>query len=328
MATPSQKKKIGALLILCLVALVAGVGLTIANQLRDDRERYFVRFQDSVSGLEVGSIVKMMGVYVGQVETISIADPENVVVKLALSPDTPITADTRAVLTSLGVTGLQFVELIGGNARAARIPPDTPRSIIKAGASTFKQLMARSRTIAGKLDALNRNVTALSSGEPAARAERLQRSAHNLVASLGRVQSGNSDRLRRIFRHVDRSTARVEQASRAFSKLRSDNEPRVKAALRAAKQASTVLEQRLQGYETRKAERSIALVSGAVDRRGQRLDVSRAAAAAERAAVRVGQVGGELSTALDRRSKEWRGIKKKLRKAGFFFKELARKFGQ
>jgi ABC-type transporter Mla subunit MlaD len=328
MATTSQKKKFGALLILLLVALVAGVSLIIVNQLRDDRERYFVRFQDSVSGLEVGSIVKMMGVYVGQVETISIADPENVVVRLALDPDTPISMDTRAVLTSLGVTGLQFVELMGGNARSVRLTPDTPRSIIKAGASTFKQLMARSRTIAGKLDALNRNVAALSSGEPAVRAKRLKLSSHNLIASLGRMQTGNSERLRRIFRHVDRSTARMEQASRAFSKLRSDNAPRVKATLRAAKQASAVLEQRLQGYETRKAERSIARVSSAVNRRAQRVDVSRAAAAMERAAVRMGQVGGELSTALDRRSVEWRGIKKKLRKAGFFFKELARKFGQ
>jgi len=328
MATTPQKQKLGALIILIALALVVGIGLMISNKLKDDRERYFVRFQESVSGLEVGSMVKMLGVYVGQVETTRIADAENVIVTLALEPGTPISQDTRAILTSMGVTGLQFVELIGGSARSVRIEPDTRRSIIKAGASTFKQLMARSRTIASKLDALNRNVAELSSGEPAAKAERLQHSAQNLVATLGRVRSGNSKRLQRIFRHVDRSTARIEQASRAFAKVKADNAPRVKTALRAAEMATKVLEQRFKGYDTRRTERAVALVSGAVERRGRQLDVANAAAAMERAAARLGQVGGELSVALEKRSNQWQGIKKKLRKAGFFFKELARKFGQ
>ena len=130
MATPAQKKRLGAILLLLLVAGVAGIGTLVWDHVRDPKDRYFVRFRESVSGLEVGTTVKMRGVAVGQVERVAIAsDGESVIVTLALAVETPVPTDTRALLSAIGVTGLKFVELTGGTGDAPRIPPNTERSI-------------------------------------------------------------------------------------------------------------------------------------------------------------------------------------------------------
>lgn len=328
MASTAQKKRFGALILLTVVGLIALVALLIAHKLRDVKERYFVRFNESVSGLEVGSTVKMLGVQVGQVETIAIADPENVVLTLALEPETPISADTRAVLTSLGVTGLQFVELNGGSARSPRLAPDTPRSIIKAGSSTLRQLMDHSHTISAKLDALKLNISDLTTGENAARAARLERSGLNLAATVGRMSSGHQTQLRRIFAQVDRTTTQAERASRAFERLWQENAGLLKEALRAARATGKELEAFPQSYNTRTAERAIDAALAATRQRAARTNVEHAAVAMEAATGKLGVIGGELSGVLERRYTEWREIKKNLDSAGRFLGELARRFGQ
>lgn len=328
MATTAQKKRFGALILLALLGLVALVSLLIAHKVRDVKERYFARFKETVSGLEVGSTVKMLGVRVGQVETIAIADPENVILTLALEPDTPITEDTRAVMTSVGVTGLQFVELIGGSARSRRIPPDTPRSIIKAGASTFRQLMERSQSISAKLDALKLNISDLTAGENAARAARLKSSGLQLAATLGQLRSGHQTQLQRIFAQVDRTTAQTERASRAFERLWQQNSGRLQETLRAARAAGADLEAFPQSFDTRPAERGVDQALAATRQLAARTNVERAAAAMERSTDQLGTIGGELSGVLEQRYSQWREIKKNLDRAGLFLGELARRFGQ
>jgi ABC-type transporter Mla subunit MlaD len=330
MPTPAQSKKLGALILLILLGLAGLVAALAVDRLRDDKERYFVRFHESVSGLEVGTSVKIMGVRVGQVERVGIGDDvESVIVTLALEPGTPIKTDTRAILNTVGVTGLKFVELVGGSVRTAQIEPNSRSSIIKAGASTLRQLMARSRSISIKMDALNHNVSELLSGETRALAGRLEASGDQLAVTASQLRSGNRKRLHKIFRQVDRTTARAERAAQAVEKLRADNVGRFKSTLRAAQDAVKTLDQIQHGYDTRRAERAVTAVVAATRRRADTgAKVERAAKAMEAAAAQLGKVGEELSTALDRRSRQWRGIKKKLRRAGLHLSELGRRFGQ
>ena len=76
MTTRAQKVRLGVFMILALVLLLGTVGTLAGLKLWNRKDRYYVQFQESVSGLDNGSTVKMKGVPVGQVEKISIgADP-------------------------------------------------------------------------------------------------------------------------------------------------------------------------------------------------------------------------------------------------------------
>ncbi len=89
-------------------------------------DRYVTYFHESISGLSVDSSVKLNGVEVGRVESIEIV-PENprlVRVSLKLESGTPITRDMRTILKPEGVTGLSFVDIVGGGKKSSKLKPE------------------------------------------------------------------------------------------------------------------------------------------------------------------------------------------------------------
>jgi phospholipid/cholesterol/gamma-HCH transport system substrate-binding protein len=94
---------------------------------RDD-VLYRIRFNESVSGMSVGDPVKFRGVDVGTVKTMAIDpdDPRRVQVEIKLRKETPVKTDTKAILKLKGITGVVFVELNGGSAKAELLAAATP----------------------------------------------------------------------------------------------------------------------------------------------------------------------------------------------------------
>ncbi|MCL1960979.1 MAG: MlaD family protein [Desulfovibrionaceae bacterium] len=113
-----------------LVALAMWLMRDVANT-----DLYEMVTDGPVTGLQPQASVQFKGVAVGKVTDISF-DPDrrgNVLVRIAVSPDAPITKSTFATLTFQGVTGLSFVQLDdpggsteppapGPNGRPPRIP--------------------------------------------------------------------------------------------------------------------------------------------------------------------------------------------------------------
>jgi hypothetical protein len=77
---------------------------------------YQVRFQGSVSGLEVGSEVLFNGLRVGDVTKVSLsADrPQDVVATIAVVHNTPVRDDTEVTVETQGLTGGATIALTGG----------------------------------------------------------------------------------------------------------------------------------------------------------------------------------------------------------------------
>ncbi len=98
------------------VLLVATLLITLAAWLARDttlRDVYEVSTNESVTGLAEQAIVRYRGIAVGKVEKIDF-DPQvkgNVLVRLSVNSNAPLTKSTFATLGFQGVTGLAYVQL-------------------------------------------------------------------------------------------------------------------------------------------------------------------------------------------------------------------------
>lgn len=97
-----------------------------------DYRRFHVYITESVSGLSPEAAVKYNGVDVGKVESIRINPRNNEQVELVLKikKETPIKTDSYAVLKFYGITGLAFIEIVGGSKDAPMLIENGQRAFV------------------------------------------------------------------------------------------------------------------------------------------------------------------------------------------------------
>jgi phospholipid/cholesterol/gamma-HCH transport system substrate-binding protein len=123
-----------------VVALTALLVALTAWLSRDTgvRDTYEISTRENVTGLQQQAAVRFRGVDVGKVSQIGF-DPKttgNVLLRLEIDRETPLTRDTFAELSHQGVTGLAFIQLDDKSQGAPRLQPDNanpPRIPLKPG---------------------------------------------------------------------------------------------------------------------------------------------------------------------------------------------------
>ncbi len=105
-------------IVLCLF-LIAIFGIGFGKETNE----YWI-YLEYVGGISEGSIVKFMGMDVGQVAEITLPDgKENKVgVKLEINAKTPVKTDSRAFLTSIGLMSEQHIEINPGSPEVDLLP--------------------------------------------------------------------------------------------------------------------------------------------------------------------------------------------------------------
>jgi phospholipid/cholesterol/gamma-HCH transport system substrate-binding protein len=129
-----------------------------ARELFEKSDTYYVNFHDvSVSGMEVGSPVKYLGINVGTISGIRInpQDITSIIVELSLKSGTPIKEDAKADIVSLGITGMKAIEIRGGTNEADLL---TPGSHIQAGSSLTSEITGKAEIIAEKAENVLNNL--------------------------------------------------------------------------------------------------------------------------------------------------------------------------
>jgi len=136
---------------------------------------YIIRFNESVSGLDVGGVVKFRGIHVGNVEAMSI-DPDDlsqIKVDVNILNSTPIKTDTIASLKLEGITGVIFIELSGSTPEAPFLvseneeePAEIPSvpSALATLMDMLPQILDKISHISDQADKMfsNKNIKALS----------------------------------------------------------------------------------------------------------------------------------------------------------------------
>jgi phospholipid/cholesterol/gamma-HCH transport system substrate-binding protein len=124
------------------------------NQDDGNYHRYRVYITESISGLAPEAAVKFNGVDVGKVESIRI-NPDNseeVELTLKIEKETPIKTDSSAVLKFYGITGLAFIEIIGGSKNAPLLTTNTHTfNTIRSSPSLITRLDESLSNVASKL---------------------------------------------------------------------------------------------------------------------------------------------------------------------------------
>ena len=161
------------------------------------RAHYLIRYQNSVSGLLVGSAVQFNGVRVGEVTALDFnpAAPKEIAATIAVVTGTPIRADTKAGIEFQGLMGAPAVSLTGGTSASA-LPAAGPASlpVIVADPNAGQNMTEVARAVLRRLD------TVISeNSEP----------LHNTIANLSKFSDAlgrNTDRVDGIVAGIERMT--------------------------------------------------------------------------------------------------------------------------
>ena len=120
---------------------------------------YKIATKESVSGLNEKAPVKLRGVQIGEVRSITINpyNAEEVLVMIRVQDDAPIKEDTFAVIEAQGITGLSFIQLQGGTNDAKDLKTGSKTEeygIIYSRPSTFSRLDKTITSVSQKAELL------------------------------------------------------------------------------------------------------------------------------------------------------------------------------
>ena len=223
------------------VLLFAGAALFslwwFGGQREDLREVTLVSHQ-AVNGLNPQATVRYRGVRVGKVKDIKF-DPQqqnDILIRLAIDDDTPLTDKTVARLAYQGVTGTSFVQLDDGGGVGKALEGDSPRILLQpslvsegidSGMETLRQVKELTRRINSVLDDDNR--------------QRIGRSLQNIEQLTGHAAKAG-ERLPEVLNRLNR-LASDENLARFAATLRHTSETSAQAgeALRDARQLAISL---------------------------------------------------------------------------------------
>jgi phospholipid/cholesterol/gamma-HCH transport system substrate-binding protein len=122
----AERARLTVFLVIGVSMLVIFFSITLGINLTRTTRSYHAFFEgESLSGLEQGATVKYSGVPIGKVEKIAFqpTDMTKVKVMLKIQSDFPLKTDMYATTGMLGITGLKYVEVLGGSSESKALPP-------------------------------------------------------------------------------------------------------------------------------------------------------------------------------------------------------------
>lgn len=196
-----------------LAVLAAGFAFTYwlntAGALQQ-RSYYRIRYQNSVAGLLVGSAVQFNGVRVGEVTALDLnpSNPKEVTVTIAVTPATPMRANTKASIAFQGLMGAPAVSLSGGSGLPLLSTTSSAEMPVLAAEPNAGETMSEAA-----LGALHRVDAVVSEN-----AEPLKKTIANL-SKFTDALARNSDRVDAIVAGVERMTGGGSKAQNGTYEL-------------------------------------------------------------------------------------------------------------
>lgn len=187
------------LFVVLLTALLLGLAAWLTRD-TGVRDTYEIATRESVTGLQEQAIVRYLGVDVGKVSGVGFDPkvPGQVLLRLEVDREAPITRSTYATLSYQGVTGLAFIQLADDGKSSVRLQPNDevpPRIPLRPG--LLARLEERGEVILEQVEQVTKRVNTLLGddnqkrfskalediGDAAGSAEQLAKRLDNTVAT-------------------------------------------------------------------------------------------------------------------------------------------------
>ncbi len=157
------------------VSLFAMIGIAIvlwivgAGSSSRQYDIYVVRTDNSVGGLNKDADVRYKGVKVGKVISINIdkKNPQYIEIYIAVEKDLPIKTDTKAKISSNGLTGIAYINLIGGSRNKPLLKSISKKRypVIKTVPTTLEKLSVLAADVMNNTNKLLSRLNILFNGD-------------------------------------------------------------------------------------------------------------------------------------------------------------------
>jgi phospholipid/cholesterol/gamma-HCH transport system substrate-binding protein len=230
MTTRAQQIRLGMFLVGFAVLLGGGLVFVAGSQFWTERDEYVIHFTESVAGLDVGSQVKVNGVSVGRVESVTLdrKNVENVIIRISLEGGVPIRRDAVAVIQMAGITGLKYIEVSPG---AASQPQIRPGGTIRAGQSDLTMWTGRAEDISRQFQAVLARLLRVTSDENLEHVDGILAELHRAMTRVAVLVRNINDVLEENAPGVKRVVSNAGDAADSLAKTSDD----VGAAVRLAR---------------------------------------------------------------------------------------------
>lgn len=165
MADKAQKFRLGIFLTIGFLIIIIATGIVAGTNLSEKRDIYYIKFNnESIKGLDVGGKVTYRGIGVGRVDVIDFSEDniESILVTISVKHGTPIKEDCSCMLSPIGITGLNAIEITGGSNDS---PLLKEKGIIIASSSLFGTISSKAVSITEQLDELIKSLNSLADDE-------------------------------------------------------------------------------------------------------------------------------------------------------------------
>ena len=279
--TRSERIKLGAFMLFCGVLICVFLGYVLKRYLSEQFDNYYTIFDTDVNGLFVDAKVKLNGISVGSVTSITIneKDLNQVVVAFKVQRGTPIKVGTRAGMTAgMNLTGEKQVILSGGNYNEPNVPEG---GLVPAATSMFDQITGQVGDLFGKVSPIVDGLNRLLSEE---NAEALSRSIKNFEKTTENLSKLTED-LRKPLNTMSKSAASMQKILAEIEE----------AKLAAKADASiTTLKEKLDAIDTKGLNENLMQTAESMNKLTQRVD-----AMVYKNEDQVGNAVEELNTILE-----------------------------
>jgi len=170
----------------------------------------------SVTGLEPGAAVKYYGVQVGRVTDLSVQSASSIRVDIQVEHGTPIKKDTQAIVNVVGITGLKYIELIGGTSDSEYLEIG---GTIKAGQSLFDTISGQAEIILAKLEQVLNNLNALLGPETTQSLKGALNSVTQISSRIDTILVENRPTINHSISNLDSITAHLATTSQMTTEL-------------------------------------------------------------------------------------------------------------
>ena len=279
--TRSERIKLGAFMLFCGVLICVFLGYVLKRYLSEQFDNYYTIFDTDVNGLFVDAKVKLNGISVGSVTSITIneKDLNQVVVAFKVQRGTPIKVGTRAGMTAgMNLTGEKQVVLSGGSFSEPNVPEG---GLVPAATSMFDQITGQVGDLFGKVSPIVDGLNRLLSEE---NAEALSRSIKNFEKTTENLSKLTED-LRKPLNTMSKSAASMQKILAEIEE----------AKLAAKADASiTTLKEKLDAIDTKGLNDNLMQTAESMNKLTQRVD-----AMVYKNEDQVGNAVEELNTILE-----------------------------